>query len=408
MKNPYITVLGDKNCRYYLAWFEQFDRHKTGVQTSWNWWAFAFTGAWALYRKMYGWCFAFCAIFTVAFILEKMGRTQFGLFILVLSSVVFAIFANSFYHENIKKKIAAAKLVTRDESTLLEMLRDQGGVNNWAIWFFIGGLSAGGWLVISSFGSHNNTTNRTVAMKEKSVNVAEKQSKPLTTPASMVQSNSISSLIDLLFATDADKTKNSVTATIETVAAIKTIDTKEKLIEHLAKQATERNKQGSVMVSQEIRRDKIEVSPNLQTTVYYSLPKHSAQEIEPVWIQKNLKLAVKKHACARTFQYGATYLYIYNDKEGQEIARFKIKKQDCHVATSKSYHHLAPWVASKESPLRPTKARSNKPVKHELYQTSASKTASPNKPCEIKVVMADEDYAACGLTPPTSSPSQNI
>lgn len=54
----YEAAIGEKNQGYYVAKFEDFDRRGPGLHASWNWAAFFFMGAWALYRKMYVWFFA--------------------------------------------------------------------------------------------------------------------------------------------------------------------------------------------------------------------------------------------------------------------------------------------------------------------------------------------------------------
>jgi hypothetical protein len=61
-KNLYEAILGEKSRIYYLKKFERFDQQGLGLKASWNWPAFFFGGSWALYRKMYGWFFAFWGI----------------------------------------------------------------------------------------------------------------------------------------------------------------------------------------------------------------------------------------------------------------------------------------------------------------------------------------------------------
>ncbi|PFG53105.1 uncharacterized protein DUF2628 [Marinobacter sp. LV10R520-4] len=139
MQNLYETILGDKNRIYYLTKFEQFDRLGSGLKASWNWPAFLCGGVWALYRKMYGWFFAFLGIIFLSNIFEKAGSPGLSAIVLFVPWIAFTIYADSLYHNNIKKKIAAAQLTVKDEPKLLEYLRYKGGVQTWVIWVF-GGL----------------------------------------------------------------------------------------------------------------------------------------------------------------------------------------------------------------------------------------------------------------------------
>ena len=70
--------------------------------------------------------------------------------------IAFTIYANSLYHNSVKKKIAIAQLTVKDESKLHELLRYKGGVHTWVIWVFglvpvIGILAA---ILIPMFARH--------------------------------------------------------------------------------------------------------------------------------------------------------------------------------------------------------------------------------------------------------------
>jgi hypothetical protein len=69
----YEAILGEKNRIYYLAKFKEFDRQAPGLKASWNWAAFFFGGTCVLYRKMYGWFFAFLGIMIISGFFEKAG-----------------------------------------------------------------------------------------------------------------------------------------------------------------------------------------------------------------------------------------------------------------------------------------------------------------------------------------------
>lgn len=141
MQNLYEAILGEKNRIYYLTTFESFDSRGRGqwaLWASWNWPAFFVSGAWALYRKMYGWCFAFVIVSFLASIFEKTGSPGLSLIVYLVSSSAFAILANSLYHNNIRTKIAEAQFTVNEESKLLEYLRYKGGVHTWVIWVSVG------------------------------------------------------------------------------------------------------------------------------------------------------------------------------------------------------------------------------------------------------------------------------
>jgi hypothetical protein len=136
MQDLYEAILGEKNRVHYLTKFEQFDQQGLGLKASWNWPAFLFGGLWALYRKMYGWFFAFLGIAVLSNIVEKAGYPALGALVFFGPWIAFTIFSNSFYHGSVKKKIAAAELTVTDRSKLLEFLRYKGGVHTWVIWVF--------------------------------------------------------------------------------------------------------------------------------------------------------------------------------------------------------------------------------------------------------------------------------
>jgi hypothetical protein len=54
--------------------------------------------------------------------------------LLLVFWLIFGIFADSLYHDSVKKKIAVAQLTIKNEVQLLEFLRYKGGVNTWVAW----------------------------------------------------------------------------------------------------------------------------------------------------------------------------------------------------------------------------------------------------------------------------------
>lgn len=136
MRILYEAILGGKNPIYYLTKFEHFDQQGPELKASWNWPAFLWGGIWALYRKMYGWFFAWWGIAILSSIFMRTGMPGLELFVFYAPWIVFTINANSFYHKSVKKKILFAQLTTQDELKLLEYLRRKGGVHTWAIYVF--------------------------------------------------------------------------------------------------------------------------------------------------------------------------------------------------------------------------------------------------------------------------------
>jgi len=145
MQNLYEAILGEKNRIYYLTKFESFDQQGPGLKASWNWPALLAGGVWALYRKMYGWFFAFWGVAFLSNIFEKAGSPGLSAIIFLVPWIAFPIYADSLYHNSIKKKIAVAQLSVKEEPKLLEYIRYKGGVHTWVIWVF-GGLPVIGFL----------------------------------------------------------------------------------------------------------------------------------------------------------------------------------------------------------------------------------------------------------------------
>jgi|GEM_PF-3501465 len=143
--NLYAAILGEKNRDYYLAKFYEFDQQSLGLKASWNWAAFFSPMSWLLYRKIYGWFFALWGIymFIGTFIEKADAPILIDILISLVPWVVFTIFANSLYHNNIKKKIAIAQGTIKNKALLLEYLSQKGSVNTWVIYVSVGLLGYG-------------------------------------------------------------------------------------------------------------------------------------------------------------------------------------------------------------------------------------------------------------------------
>jgi len=139
----YAAYLGEKNQDYYLKKFEKFDQQGDGMHASFNWPALLF-GVWPLYRKMYGWFFVFLGIAFLAGIVDwwvvisKMpSLSMLPTIISITYWIFFTAYVNSLYHKHVKKKIAVAQPIARNDTELLKILRKEGGVHAWVIWVFL-------------------------------------------------------------------------------------------------------------------------------------------------------------------------------------------------------------------------------------------------------------------------------
>jgi hypothetical protein len=137
MRRLFEAYIGESNKDYYLQKFEVFEWQPSGLRPSWNWSAFLATGLWALYRKMYGWFFGWWGLITLSSILGKSISPLLAAPIILISTVGFAIFANSIYYNKCKEKIAIAQLTYKNESSLLGHLTRKGGVHLSVVWVFV-------------------------------------------------------------------------------------------------------------------------------------------------------------------------------------------------------------------------------------------------------------------------------
>lgn len=71
------------------------------------------------------------------------------------------------------------------------------------------------------------------------------------------------------------------------------------LIEGFSKAAEQSNRLGPQMVDEYTRLDTTAVGPGARISYYYSFPNYSSQEITAVWLETNLKSAVKNRVCTQ-------------------------------------------------------------------------------------------------------------
>lgn len=130
----YADAIGEVNAVYYLKQFEDFDQEGPGLKTSWNWAAFFGGGAWALYRKMYGWFVVWgllAIVVTVFADIPHLKTHQILMAVVGASWLGFSVFANSLYHHKVKARIATAQKLGVDASRASERLRASSGVLMW-------------------------------------------------------------------------------------------------------------------------------------------------------------------------------------------------------------------------------------------------------------------------------------
>jgi len=100
------------------------------------------------------------------------------------------------------------------------------------------------------------------------------------------------------------------------------------------KAAEQMNEQNPVMVSENIRMDRVVAGPGARLTYFYSIPKHSSNDYDHNEFLANIKPGLKEEVCADkdmkfVLGYGAVYVYSYSGNDGVEIARVEVSKDDC-------------------------------------------------------------------------------
>lgn len=106
---------------------------------TWNWSAFFFGGAWALYRKLYLVALAHLLIITFASMFARIGVVPFVM--VVSTSLALALFADRIDRARVVRLVSESSALSPDEAARVEYLRRRGGVNRWVIW-------AGGGIVL--------------------------------------------------------------------------------------------------------------------------------------------------------------------------------------------------------------------------------------------------------------------
>lgn len=139
----YEAFVGSRNGNYYLAKFDDIEKRGGGFVATWNWPAFLFNSVWVIYRKQYGWFFAFWGIGTIASFAEKIGLLWLGVVVILASMVLFGLYANALYYKRAKRFRAEATAVIENPSKRIEYLHAKGGVHAWVPWVFTAILVVG-------------------------------------------------------------------------------------------------------------------------------------------------------------------------------------------------------------------------------------------------------------------------
>jgi hypothetical protein len=135
--NPlYEAALADCRADYYLLRFAEFDKRDGELVRGWNWGAFFGGGVWALYRKMYGWFFAFWGLAFIARIFETKVSPTIGVLFVLVPWLAFTLYANSLYYRHVRSTIENAGGINHP-AELLAHLRRKGGVHRWVLWIAI-------------------------------------------------------------------------------------------------------------------------------------------------------------------------------------------------------------------------------------------------------------------------------
>ena len=142
----YAAVLAGPKQDYYLAQFRRIDSGKGTWRSwlSWNWGAVLCTFNWLRHRKLRTWSLAYFfvalpAILFAQFIAVAHDRCAAALAgaglvpqwlpaILLLVNVLFPLFANRLYYENVSSRIAAVQGATEDRSEQIRRLSADGAV----------------------------------------------------------------------------------------------------------------------------------------------------------------------------------------------------------------------------------------------------------------------------------------
>ena len=129
----YETAIGKNRLAYYLEKFLAFDKKGDGLHAGWNWSAFAFTGFWALYRRMYGWFFIWWIATTAVGAVGKRDANVGALvgFLCLLFWIWFGTYANALYHRKVKRRVTELIETGQSDPAVATRFQSGTGVISW-------------------------------------------------------------------------------------------------------------------------------------------------------------------------------------------------------------------------------------------------------------------------------------
>ncbi len=108
----------------------------------------------------------------------------------------------------------------------------------------------------------------------------------------------------------------------------------EKLTAEFQQFALEANRRGPVAMDANIRWDRTVAGPGMRMTYHYTLTSLSSKEINRQTLTGQMKPALITMTCNNkqfkpSLQCGAAYIYSYKSKDGKDIARIGVNRDDC-------------------------------------------------------------------------------
>jgi hypothetical protein len=124
----YGEVIGKGDADYYLQWFAIFDKQGGRLHPSWNWAAVLFGPFWAVFRKAHNFFWLYPAAAFLA--IPAVGLSVEFYFLLIgFAWMGLAVYANAFYYQHVKNKIAEAQRQFVDTDKMRSYLERKGGVS---------------------------------------------------------------------------------------------------------------------------------------------------------------------------------------------------------------------------------------------------------------------------------------
>jgi hypothetical protein len=106
------------------------------------------------------------------------------------------------------------------------------------------------------------------------------------------------------------------------------------LLDGMKKAADQLNAQGSIMVDEETRRDRVTAGPGPNITYFMSTPKITSSELISSKAIEGIKPSVINSVCTNekvkpSLEYGGAYNYVYSGSDNVEVGRIRISINEC-------------------------------------------------------------------------------